>query len=75
MTEPIRSRPYSTNAACEKCVFGRGAHAEWCQVAAKILRDLAGVICRESVLWHKIRYASNMEPEMRRLWNSVDSRR
>lgn len=28
--EPIRSRPYSTAAACERCVFRRGFHADWC---------------------------------------------
>lgn len=27
----IHSRPYSTAAACEKCVFGRGEHADWCR--------------------------------------------
>lgn len=30
MDEPIRSRPYSTEMACEKCCFGRGLHAAHC---------------------------------------------
>lgn len=35
MPEPaIRSRPYSTASCCERCVFGRGEHAEWCQSKA-----------------------------------------
>lgn len=34
MNEPaIRSRPYSTAACCERCVFGRGEHAEFCRYA------------------------------------------
>lgn len=28
--DPIRSRPYSTAMACERCCFGRGEHAEYC---------------------------------------------
>lgn len=34
MDEPIRSRPYSTEMACEKCCFGRGKHAPFCSVFA-----------------------------------------
>lgn len=30
MSEPLYSRPYSTDAACEKCAFGTGRHAEFC---------------------------------------------
>lgn len=33
MTDPtITSRPYSTDAACERCVFGSGDHEFWCEV-------------------------------------------
>ena len=31
MPEVIRSRPYSTEMACERCVFGRGQHADFCR--------------------------------------------
>jgi|HubBroStandDraft_6_1064221.scaffolds.fasta_scaffold540979_2 hypothetical protein len=34
MMPEIVSRPYSTAACCEKCVFGRGEHAEWCCIEA-----------------------------------------
>lgn len=32
---PIRSRPYSTAACCEKCVFGRGSHSRDCVLIGK----------------------------------------
>ncbi len=31
MSEPIKSRPMFHSTACERCVFGRGEHAEWCE--------------------------------------------
>jgi hypothetical protein len=30
MSETITSRPFAPKMACERCVFGRGEHAEWC---------------------------------------------
>jgi hypothetical protein len=33
--QPIRSLPYHPKNACEKCVFDRGEHAEWCPESAK----------------------------------------
>lgn len=27
----ITSRPYQPKMACERCCFGRGEHAEWCE--------------------------------------------
>ncbi len=27
----ITSRPYRPASACERCCFGRGAHAKWCE--------------------------------------------
>ena len=32
----IHSRPYSTAAACERCVFGRGEHREDCLLLSLI---------------------------------------
>ena len=30
MSDPIKSRPMFHSTACERCVFGSGEHAEWC---------------------------------------------
>lgn len=30
---PIVSRPYHAKMACERCTFGSGEHAEWCDNA------------------------------------------
>ncbi len=30
MSDPIKSRPMFHSTACEKCVFGRGSHADFC---------------------------------------------
>lgn len=34
MSETLQSRPYKpeTEKCCERCVFGTGAHASWCDV-------------------------------------------
>jgi hypothetical protein len=37
MSETITSRPFAPKMACERCVFGRGEHAEFCEV---VLRGL-----------------------------------
>lgn len=31
MADIIQSRPYKPEQCCERCAFGRGKHAEWCQ--------------------------------------------
>ncbi len=31
MSDPIKSRPMFHSTACERCAFGRGQHAEWCE--------------------------------------------
>lgn len=35
MEETIKSRPFHPSACCEKCVFGRGEHAEWCELPVR----------------------------------------
>lgn len=54
MEEPIKSRPYgAAPQACERCVFGRGEHAEFCQVqlvADHIKKSLNGA-CWEFRDW------------------------
>lgn len=37
---PIRSRPYSTAACCEKCVFDRGEHADFCELHSYLNPEL-----------------------------------
>jgi len=31
----IVSRPYSTDAACERCAFGHGDHADFCELRVR----------------------------------------
>ncbi len=31
--DEIKSRPYKPQAACERCVFNTGPHADWCKQA------------------------------------------
>ena len=35
MSQTIQSRPYHPQAACERCVFGSGEHAPWCEHAPR----------------------------------------
>lgn len=46
MSESIRSRPYSTAAACERCCFGRGPHAAFCpqSLAAQVTPEMLEII-------------------------------
>lgn len=39
MSETLQSREYKPNAekCCERCVFGTGAHANWCPIWADAL--------------------------------------
>ena len=42
----FKSRRYQPDPAqcCERCVFGRGEHAEWCKELEKQLREAFGVL-------------------------------
>lgn len=41
----ITSRPYHPSQCCEKCVFGRGEHAEWCEEG----RELAEMVAKAEI--------------------------
>ena len=56
MSADIVSRPYNpdTENCCERCVFGRGAHADWCEKRAGQLQEIGDFVHRGRVAQEEV---------------------
>lgn len=49
----IVSKPYHPTMCCERCVFGRGEHAGWCDGRPEKKKDEAA-LANAGIIWIKV---------------------